>query len=106
MRAVGEGLAGPQGPRVVAASGQQVVLEVASACALPLLRCCARQVTHELGQLLGLEEAAAGPGFVAGERQRGNVGVGECGGPAELRLPFRWWWGSSMDVLEANVFTP
>jgi hypothetical protein len=62
-----------------------VVLEVPSAWALPLLQCCAQQVGQEVGRLLGLE-------------REGLQGGG-------VKLPFRWWWGGSLDELQGNAFT-
>lgn len=74
-------------------SGSQVVVEVPAGWALPLLECCARQVGREVTQLLGL-----------GEIGQGGVAEGAAAG-ARLRLPFRWWWGGSLDVLQSNAFT-
>jgi hypothetical protein len=77
--------AGRQVPRFVAVSGHQVVLEVPSAAALPLLQCFSQQVGREVGRLLGLREG-----------EQGDRGV---------QLPFRWWWGGSFDALQGNTFT-
>lgn len=82
-----------QSARFVAVSGSQVVVEVPAGWALPLLKCCARQVGREVTQLLGFPEAGeaeAAEGAAAGAR---------------LCLPFRWWWGGSLDVLQNNAFT-
>lgn len=82
---VSETSVGRQVARFVAVSGQQVVLEVPSAAALPLLQCCSQQVGRDVGRLLGLQEG-----------EQGDRGV---------QLPFRWWWGGSLDVLQSNTFT-
>jgi hypothetical protein len=72
-------------PWFVAVSGHQVVLEVPSAAALPLLQCCSQHVGREVARLLGLREG-----------EQGDRGV---------QLPFRWWWGGSFDALHGNTFT-
>jgi hypothetical protein len=96
--AAGYSGAQPQAARFVAVSGSQVVIEVPAAWALPLLERCAQQVGQEAAQLLGFAEAREEGGQVV-------TGGADTAGPPRVRLPFRWWWGGSLDVLQGNAFT-
>lgn len=83
----GNGASAAQAVRFVAVSGSQVVLEVPSTWALPLLQCCCQQVGREVGSLLGLDGGVDSEGVEVG-----------------CKLPFRWWWGGSLNVLQGNAF--
>lgn len=55
-----------------------LVLDAPSASALAILKSTALEVTAKLRDALGLA--------------------------AQVRLPFKWWWGTSLDAMQANHF--
>lgn len=92
----------PSYSRFVAISGQQVVVEVPTECVLPLLQHCSRVVNQELCAALG---PFAGHSSDHNSSSSGEAETAAAGGDGEgpvCRLPFRWWWGSGLDVLKAN----
>jgi hypothetical protein len=82
--------------RFVSVGGQHAVLQVPSGWALPLLGAAVRQVETDVCQALGLPQDLP-PGVAPG---------GEAPPAAGARLPFRWWWGGSMDVCRAQHYAP
>eukprot|EP00878_Enallax_costatus_P013713 GHUV01014342.1.p1 GENE.GHUV01014342.1~~GHUV01014342.1.p1 ORF type:complete len:1302 (+),score=516.71 GHUV01014342.1:511-3906(+) len=66
----------------VAFGDRQVVLEVPAASALSFLRAAVPAVHADVIAKLGLQQ-----------------------GCSVRRLPLRWWWGSSLDILVANWFS-
>lgn len=108
LRGAEEGSAEQQRVRCVAVGGQQVLVEVPSEWALPLLQSCSRKVSQEVSDLLGLAAEGPEPPVYPAATAAGGCGGGSLGAvaaaPEAMQLPFRWWWGSSLDLLQANFF--